>query len=101
MQMDAGLDTGPVLLQEAVAIAPDDTAQTLHDRLAALGARLIVRALDQSFVAKPQDDAQATYAAKIDKREARIDWSEPAGAIERKVRAFNPVPGRGALRTAR
>ena len=93
MQMDAGLDTGPVLLEEAVAIAADDTAQTLHDRLASLGARLIVRALAEIPRPRPQDAAAATYAAKIDKREARIDWSSSAETIERQVRAFNPVPG--------
>ena len=93
MQMDAGLDTGPVLMQEAIAITPEDTAQTLHDRLAALGGRLIVRALEGPAQPSPQDETRATYAAKIDKREAQIDWREPAGTIERKVRAFNPVPG--------
>lgn len=93
MQMDEGLDTGPVLLQEALAIMPHDTAQTLHDKLAALGGRLIVRALEAPLRAIPQDGARATYAAKIDKLEARIDWQEPAHVIERKVRAFNPVPG--------
>jgi methionyl-tRNA formyltransferase len=93
MQMDAGLDTGPVLLQEAIAIAADDTAQTLHDRLAALGARLIVEALASPRAPLPQDDAKATYAPKIDKNEARLDWAEEAAAIDRKVRAFNPVPG--------
>ena len=93
MQMDAGLDTGPVLLEEAIEIAQEDTAQTLHDRLAALGGRLIVRALEEPCPPQPQDEARATYAAKIDKREAQIDWREPADLIERKVRAFNPVPG--------
>jgi methionyl-tRNA formyltransferase len=93
MQMDAGLDTGPVLLEEAIPITSEDTAGTLHDRLAALGARLIVRALEAPRAPQPQDDARATYAAKLDKREARIDWREPAAAIDRKVRAFNPVPG--------
>ena len=93
MQMDAGLDTGPVLLKEAVAIAADDTAQTLHDRLAGLGARLIVRALAERPRPQPQDEGGASYAAKIDKREARIDWSDPAQTIERQIRAFNPVPG--------
>jgi methionyl-tRNA formyltransferase len=97
MQMEAGLDTGPVLLQEAVTIASDDTAQKLHDRLAALGARLIVHALNRSFIAKPQDGSKATYAAKIDKREARIEWSENADTIERKVRAFDPIPGAATL----
>jgi methionyl-tRNA formyltransferase len=93
MQMDEGLDTGPVLLREAIPIGADDTAQTLHDRLAALGARAVVRALAEPRQPEPQDGAGATYAAKIDKREARIDWHENAEAIDRKIRAFNPVPG--------
>jgi methionyl-tRNA formyltransferase len=93
MQMDAGLDTGPVLLEESVTIAPDDTAQTLHDRLADLGARLIVRALEKDRPPQPQNASLATYASKLDKKEATIDWAEPAAVIERKVRAFNPVPG--------
>jgi methionyl-tRNA formyltransferase len=93
MQMDAGLDTGPVLLQQTVPIHADDTAQSLHDRLAVLGAQLIVRALEQPLVAHAQDGSRATYASKIDKQEAHIDWNEPARAIERKVRAFNPIPG--------
>jgi len=93
MQMDAGLDTGPVLLEQALPIASDDTAQSLHDRLAALGARLIVRALSESLEPQAQNDAAATYAPKIDKREARIDWRRAAELIERQVRAFNPVPG--------
>jgi methionyl-tRNA formyltransferase len=93
MQMEAGLDTGPVLLQEAVSIASDDTAQTLHDRLAALGAQLIVRALEKPLIAEPQNESNATYASKIDKREARIAWNETAEVIERKVRAFDPLPG--------
>jgi methionyl-tRNA formyltransferase len=93
MQMDAGLDTGPVLLEEAVEIGPDETAATLHDRLAALGARLIVQALEGHAAPVPQDASRATYAAKLDKKEAAIDWTEPARAIDRKIRAFNPVPG--------
>jgi methionyl-tRNA formyltransferase len=93
MQMDEGLDTGPMLLRETIPISDEDTAQTLHDRLAALGARLILRALRESPPPQPQDPTEATYASKIDKREALIDWSEPAGANARKVRAFNPVPG--------
>jgi len=93
MQMDEGLDTGPVLLRAAIPISPDETAGTLHDRLAALGARLIVHALTQPRQPEPQDASRATYAAKIDKREARIDWREPATTNERKVRAFDPVPG--------
>jgi methionyl-tRNA formyltransferase len=93
MQMDAGLDTGPVLLQEPIPIGPEDTAQTLHDRLATLGARLIVRALEAPGAPVPQDDSNATYAPKIGKDEARLDWDETAVSIDRKVRAFNPVPG--------
>jgi methionyl-tRNA formyltransferase len=93
MQMNEALDAGPILLQEAVAIDPRDTAQTLHDRLAELGARLIVRALDAPLQPRPQDESLATYAPKIDKNEARIDWTQSAELIERKVRAFNPYPG--------
>ncbi|HYC44237.1 MAG TPA: methionyl-tRNA formyltransferase [Burkholderiales bacterium] len=97
MQMDEGLDTGPVLLREAIAICEDDTAGTLHERLAALGAKLIVRALERPHAAQPQDDALATYAAKIEKREARVDWREPALLNARKVRAFDPVPGAATI----
>jgi methionyl-tRNA formyltransferase len=93
MQMDAGLDTGAILLQEPLPILEEDTAQSLHDRLAALGARLIVRALSETLEPRRQDSSAATYAAKIDKREARIDWRESAEANARKVRAFNPAPG--------
>ena len=93
MQMDEGLDTGPVLLQQSIAITPEDTAQSLHDRLASLGADLVLRALDTRFEARAQDDSRATYAAKISKHEALIDWNEPAPAIDRKIRAFNPTPG--------
>jgi methionyl-tRNA formyltransferase len=97
MQMDAGLDTGPMLLREALPIAPDETGDTLHDKLAALGAALIVRALDGiehgTLAAVPQPVDGVTYAAKIDKREARIDWTRTAREIERAVRAFDPVPG--------
>ncbi len=93
MQMDAGLDTGAILLQETVTIDADDTAQTLHDKLALLGGRLIVESLSRRPVAHPQDAAGATYAHKIDKREARINWTESAAELARKVRAFNPFPG--------
>jgi methionyl-tRNA formyltransferase len=97
MRMDAGLDTGPVLLREALPISADDTAQTLHDRLAALGARLIVRAMEglEQGVLTPQQQATEgiNYAHKIDKAEARIDWTEPAEAIDRHIRAFSPFPG--------
>ena len=97
MQMDEGLDTGPVLLEEAIPIASDDTAGTLHDRLAALGANLIVRVLAENPAQRPQNDAEATYAAKIDKREAQIDWNDAAELNDRKVRAFNPVPGAASV----
>jgi methionyl-tRNA formyltransferase len=93
MQMDEGLDTGAVVLQEAIAIARDDTAGSLHDRLAALGARLIVDALATPRAARPQPAAGVTYAQKIEKNEGRIAWSEDAARIDRKVRAFDPEPG--------
>jgi methionyl-tRNA formyltransferase len=93
MQMDEGLDTGPVLLQQAIAIDAQDTAGTLHDRLAALGAHLILRALDGAFTPAPQDPSEATYAAKIEKHEALIDWTRSADVVDRQIRAFNPVPG--------
>ena len=93
MQMDEGLDTGPVMLRAALPIEPADTAGTLHDRLAVLGARLIVEALATPRPVQPQDATSATYAAKIDKREARIDWQASATVNARAVRAFNPVPG--------
>jgi methionyl-tRNA formyltransferase len=93
MQMDAGLDTGPMLLAEAVPIPPDATAGSLTDTLAALGARLIVEALDNvaNLTATPQPEG-ATYAAKIDKKEAWIDWTQPADVLARRVRAFDPYP---------
>ncbi|MDH4287485.1 MAG: methionyl-tRNA formyltransferase [Aquincola sp.] len=97
MQMDTGLDTGDVLLAEEIAIAPGDTAATLHDRLAESGGRLIVKALDaaahEGLVPKPQPEAGVTYARKIDKSEAAIDWRRPAAEIERRIRAFDPAPG--------
>jgi methionyl-tRNA formyltransferase len=97
MQMDAGLDTGPVLAAEAIPIAPQETAGTLHDRLAELGGRMIVEALDLwatgGLMATPQDDTCATHAPKIGRAEAAIAWTDPAAAIERQVRAFDPVPG--------
>ena len=93
MQMDAGLDTGPILLQDAVAIAPDDTAGSLHDQLAALGARLLVRALEVPPTPVAQDGNAATYATRIAKGEAEINWRDTAAEIERRIRAFDPVPG--------
>lgn len=97
MQMDAGLDTGDMLLVERVPIAPEDTTGTLHDKLAALGARMVVEALELAAcggmrpVRQPQEGA--TYAHKIEKAEAAIDWSQPADVIERRIRAFDPFPG--------
>jgi methionyl-tRNA formyltransferase len=93
MQMDPGLDTGPILLQEPVAISPEDTAGTLHDKLALLGARLLVRALATPPAPRAQDGSVATYAARIGRGEAEVDWRKPAVEIERQVRAFDPVPG--------
>jgi methionyl-tRNA formyltransferase len=94
MRMDEGLDTGPILLQEAVPIGPEDTAGTLHDRLARLGAGLLVRALaTPGLEPRPQDERAATYAPRIRKEEARIDWTRSAEEIERAVRAFDPAPG--------
>jgi methionyl-tRNA formyltransferase len=97
MQMDAGLDTGDVLLIEREPIRLDDTTGRLHDRLAALGARLVVEALELAACGGLSPQAQpaegVTYAHKIEKAEATIDWSQPAAAIERRVRAFDPFPG--------
>jgi methionyl-tRNA formyltransferase len=96
MRMDVGLDTGPVYLERRTAISRQDTGGSLHDRLAALGAAAVVEVLDQlaagSAQSMPQPDDGVTYAAKIDKSEALIDWSRPALEIERQVRAFNPWP---------
>jgi methionyl-tRNA formyltransferase len=97
MQMDAGLDTGAMLLKETVAIAGTDTTGSLHDRLAPLGGRLIVEALELAACGGLRGEAQpeegVTYARKIDKAEAVIDWRAPAAAIERRLRAFDPFPG--------
>ncbi|MGY6705476.1 methionyl-tRNA formyltransferase [Roseinatronobacter sp.] len=95
MQMESGLDTGPVLLRESTPIGDDDTAQTLHDRLSQMGAGLIVHALDHlpDLTPKPQPEAGVTYAAKIDKAEARIDWTRPADEVARQIRALSPFPG--------
>lgn len=97
MQMDEGLDTGAMLLREPLPIRADDTTARLHDRLATLGGRLIVEALEMAACgglhAEPQPAEGITYAHKIDKAEAMIDWSLPAVVIERRVRAFDPFPG--------
>ncbi len=95
MQMEAGLDTGPVLLRVARPIGPEETAGDLHDALATLGARLIVEALARldTLVPAPQPAAGVTYAAKIDKAEARVDWRRPAVEVDRQIRALSPFPG--------
>lgn len=96
MQMDAGLDTGPILLQRELDIAPDDTAGSLHDKLANLGADSILAVLDRleagDLAATAQPDCGATYAVKLDKGEAELDLRQPAEILERLVRAFNPFP---------
>lgn len=98
MQMDAGLDTGDMLMIEAEAILPQDTTAALHDRLAAQGGRLIVQAMarlqaGEALPRTPQPTDGITYAHKIEKNEAAIDWALPAAVIERRVRAFDPFPG--------
>jgi len=98
MQMEAGLDTGPVLLRGAFPIEATDTTVTLHDRLAELGARLVVEALGKlPMPAEPQPAEGVTYAHKIEKAEALIDWSKSAAELDRHIRAFNPFPGAQAL----
>jgi methionyl-tRNA formyltransferase len=100
MRLDAGLDTGPVFAQRALAIGGDDDAGTLHGKLAELGAELLLQVLAglASGVAraKPQPDAGATYAHKIDKSETWLEWQRPATELERAVRAFRPAPGAAA-----
>lgn len=95
MQMEAGLDTGPVLLKGETDIAKHDTGQSLHDRLADMGAKLVVDALTALEDLEPhaQDDSLATYASKIDKSEARLDFTKSAVELDRVIRAFNPRPG--------
>jgi methionyl-tRNA formyltransferase len=97
MQMDQGLDTGPVLLRRAIEIGPRETSASLHDRLASLGAELIVEALEGLAAgrlrASPQPTEGATYAAKLTREEERLDWREPAALLDRRVRALAPRPG--------
>ena len=93
MQMDAGLDTGPMLLRQAVPIGPRTTTPELHDRLAALGASLIVQALAEPRPPEPQPDDGATYAPKLSREDGRLDWSRSAAVLDRQVRALNPWPG--------
>jgi methionyl-tRNA formyltransferase len=96
MRMEAGLDTGPMLAKASCPIAPADTAADLHDRLAGLGGGLLAANLDAllagALVGETQDEAQATYAAKLDKAEAELDWTRPAAELLRRVNAFNPWP---------
>jgi methionyl-tRNA formyltransferase len=94
MQMDRGLDTGAVLLQRRIPIHADDTAQTLHDRLAVAGGEVLLEALRRlpELPRQKQDDALASYAAKLTKQEARLDWTQPAEQLVRCVRAYNPWP---------
>ena len=98
MQMEAGLDTGPVLLSRAVAIDAEDTAGSLHDKLAELGARLIVEALARHpLPACAQSETGTTYANKIEKSETLLDWRSPASYLACQIRAFNPSPGATAV----
>ena len=97
MRMDEGLDTGPMLLAERTPISAADTAESVHDRLAELGARLIVSTLDgllaRTLEPVPQSEEGVTYANKLGKEEGALDWRRPAAELERKVRAFHPWPG--------
>ena len=100
MRMEEGLDTGPVLWRQALALSEDETSASLHDKLADLGASGIVQTLAQlpNLTALTQPDDGITYAAKIDKHEALIDWSLPAGVLARRIRAFDPFPGAHTVR---
>ena len=95
MQMEAGLDTGPVLLREATAIGAEETTAQLHDRLSKMGSGLIVEALNRlpELTPEAQPEEGVTYAEKIDKGEAQIDWSRPAAEVDRKIRGLSPFPG--------
>ncbi|WP_459444982.1 methionyl-tRNA formyltransferase [Alphaproteobacteria bacterium US3C007] len=99
MQMEAGLDTGPVLYQETISIAPDETTAALHERLTDLGARSIVQSLKDlsQLQARPQSSVGICYAQKIDKSEAQIDWSLPAEILDRQIRGLSPFPGAWAM----
>lgn len=95
MQMEAGLDTGPVLMREATAIGSEETTAQLHDRLSDMGAALIVQALRRlpELTADVQPEEGVTYAHKIDKAEARVDWTRPATEVDRQIRGLSPFPG--------
>ena len=98
MQMEAGLDTGPVLAEARTPIGPEDTTADLHDRLAGMGAGLVVDVLGRlPLSAVPQVAAGVTYASKIDKAEARIDWTRPAAEVDRLIRGLSPFPGAWCL----
>ncbi len=99
MQMEAGLDTGPVLMREATAIGVEETTGHLHDRLSAMGAAMIADTLDRlpGLAAEPQPDTGVTYAKKIDKAEARVDWTRPAAEVDRLIRGLSPFPGAWCL----
>ncbi len=97
MQMERGLDTGPILMQRAMAIGIADTAGTMHDQLSVLGGRLLVEALEllpkNGLHAKPQDDALSTHAAKLEKTEGIVDWNQPAKVVHARIRGVHPWPG--------
>lgn len=99
MQMEAGLDTGPVLLRQEADITAEDTTALLHDRLSEMGADAITVALDslEQLVPEPQPDTGVTYAKKVDKAEAKIDWTRPAAEIDRQIRGLSPFPGAWAM----
>ncbi|MES9902552.1 MAG: methionyl-tRNA formyltransferase [Sedimenticola sp.] len=101
MQMEAGLDTGPMLLKRTLPIAPDETGGSLHDRLSPVGAEALLEALPGiatgTLQPQLQDDAEANYASKLEKAESKIDWQHPALELDRRVRAFNPWPVAQAL----
>jgi methionyl-tRNA formyltransferase len=93
MQMEAGLDTGPMLLCQSVPITPETTTANLHDTLAGIGAKLILDVLESAPLPEPQTEVDATYAPKLSREDGRIDWSKSAEIIDRQIRAFDPWPG--------
>jgi methionyl-tRNA formyltransferase len=93
MQMEAGLDTGPMLLRQSIPITPETTTANLHDTLAGIGAKLILDALESTLAPEPQTESDATYAPKLSREDGRIDWSKSAEIIDRQIRAFDPWPG--------
>jgi methionyl-tRNA formyltransferase len=93
MQMEAGLDTGPMLLRQAVPIGPRGTAAALHDALAALGGPMVLRVLAEDPAPVPQPADGVTYAPKLTRADGRLDWTQPAETLDRQVRALNPWPG--------